>query len=266
MPLIDALGDRMKGYYEQVPNIRLMRRTPVIIRVDGKAFHSYTRGFDSPMDKDLMLCMRETMRWMCGQIQGCVLGYCQSDEISFCVVDYKKLESDCWFDYKVQKVCSISAALATYMFNHLIRAIKKTIKTKEGVTALVADERAALFDARAFNIPENEVTNYFYWRQLDTIRNSINLAGHTYFSNKEMNRKKTNEVKDMLLEKGINWDDYPSDYKYGTCAIKQFREEEIDGTICTRSEWILDHNIPIFKGVDMAYVENRVLFDRIKEG
>lgn len=105
----------------------------------------------------------------------------------------------------------------------------------------------------------------FYWRQLDTIRNSINLAGHTYFSNKEMNRKKTNEVKDMLLGKGINWDDYPSDYKYGTCAIKQFREEEIDGTICTRSEWILDHNIPIFKGVDRAYVENRVLFDRIKE-
>lgn len=116
----DSLGDRMKRY-ENITRNYLTPRTPVIIRLDGKAFHSFTRGFERPFDMTLIKTMQQTMKYLCENIQGCVLGYTQSDEITLVLIDYKKLNSDSWFDYNIQKMTSISASMATFAFNKLLQ-------------------------------------------------------------------------------------------------------------------------------------------------
>lgn len=117
MPVNDDLGKRMKEYYEQIPKIKLMRRCPVIIRIDGKAFHTFTKKFDKPFDDILIKTMQDTMKYLCENMENCVLGYVQSDEISLLLIDYKKLDTAALFDYEVQKLCSISASMATLAFN-----------------------------------------------------------------------------------------------------------------------------------------------------
>lgn len=117
MPVHDDLGRRMKEFYEQIPKTRLMRRCPVIIRCDGRAFHTFCRKFKKPFDEILIYSMQDTMQYLCENIQGCVLGYTQSDEVTLVLVDYQKLTSDAWFDYEVQKMCSIAASMATMAFN-----------------------------------------------------------------------------------------------------------------------------------------------------
>ena len=117
MPVKDELATRMKEFYEGVPKTRLVRRMPVAIRLDGKAFHTFTRGFKKPFDEVLGKAMRKTMKYLCENIQGCVLGYTQSDEITLILLDYKYLNSDAWFDYEIQKMCSIAASMATMAFN-----------------------------------------------------------------------------------------------------------------------------------------------------
>jgi tRNA(His) 5'-end guanylyltransferase len=117
MPIHDDLGTKMKTFYEEVPKTRLTRRTPVAIRIDGKAFHTFTRGFDKPFDEVLGNAMVATMKYLCENIQGCVFGYTQSDEITLILIDYQKLTSSAWFDYEVQKMCSIAASMATMEFN-----------------------------------------------------------------------------------------------------------------------------------------------------
>lgn len=188
-----ALAKRMKKY-EAVSRNVLMRRTPVIIRVDGRAFHTFTKGFQKPFDEVLMSAMQDTMKYLCENIQGCVLGYTQSDEITLVLTDYKRLESDAWFDYKVQKMCSIVASMATLEFNRKMKryAVKYANSgsgdeiTKQFGTYAKAINKGAMFDARVFNIPKEEVTNDIYWRQLDASRNSIQMLGQAYFSHKEL--------------------------------------------------------------------------------
>ena len=162
MPVHDELGKRMKEYYEQIPKTKLMRRTPVAIRVDGKAFHTFTRGFEKPFDEVLIKSMQETMKYLCENIQGCVLGYTQSDEITLILVDYKNLNSAAWLDYEVQKMCSIAASMATMAFNkrftencldYMCENIKDaSLKSIIGAHA-DSDIKGAMFDARVFNIP-----------------------------------------------------------------------------------------------------------------
>lgn len=117
MSFNDELGTRMKTNYEKIPQIKLMRRTPVAIRLDGRSFHTFTRGFKRPFDPILISSMQKTMKYLCENIQGCVLGYTQSDEITLILQDYKTHETEAWFNYEVQKMCSISASMATMAFN-----------------------------------------------------------------------------------------------------------------------------------------------------
>ena len=176
MPVHDDLGVRMKTFYEQIPKTKLMKRCPVAIRIDGKAFHTFTRGFQKPFDEVLIKSMQETMRYLCENIQGCVLGYTQSDEITLILIDYKKLTSSAWFDYEVQKICSIAASMATMAFNKYfydnvfvynatatVDLSNKKYPFKEVYSKAV--NNGAMFDARCFNIPKEEVTNLVYWRQ-----------------------------------------------------------------------------------------------------
>ena len=277
MPVHDDLGVRMKTFYEQIPKTKLMRRCPVAIRIDGKAFHTFTRGFQKPFDEVLIKSMQETMKYLCENIQGCVLGYTQSDEITLILVDYKKLTSSAWFDYEVQKICSIAASMATMAFNKFFRDnvgdylyenyddqyLADYIKTLQN-----AVDKGAMFDARCFNIPKEEVTNNFYWRQLDASRNSIQMVGQACFSHKELQNKSCNDIQDMLMtQKCINWNDLPTYQKRGSCCVRNKIVIESDGVVATaqlrdtsksENEWIIDTDIPIFKGEGREYIDRLV--------
>ena len=264
MSVNDNLGKRMKEFYEQVPKTRLVRRMPVAIRIDGKAFHTFTQGFQKPFDKVLIQSMQETTKYLCENVQGCVLGYTQSDEITLILVDYQKLTSSAWFDYEVQKLCSISASMATMAFNkffeanvkNYIRNIMPNILTPLAETYMKAAEKGAMFDARCFNIPKEEVTNLIYWRQLDATRNSIQMVGQANFSHKELQNKTCNMIQDMLHEqKGINWNDYPTVCKRGSACIYT-EYANMNGS--HNSGWIIDKEMPILKGEDRAYVDDLV--------
>lgn len=260
MPVHDELGKRMKENYETISKYRLTRRTPVIVRIDGRAFHTFTKGFQKPFDEVLMKSMQTTMKYLCENVQGCVLGYTQSDEISLLLIDYQNLNSGAWFDNEVQKICSISASMATMIFNKEFNRIAKTYIYETMKAWNISDDekkyiktlekamiKGAMFDSRAFNIPKEEVTNYFYWRQLDATRNSIEMVGQAYFSHNELHCKSCNDIQDMLHEqKGINWNDYSVPKKRGTCCIK------------TDSGWVVDEEIPIFKGEGRDYIDHLV--------
>ena len=281
------LAARMKEFYENVPKTNLMRRTPVIIRIDGKAFHTFTRGFKRPFDEVLIKTMQETTKYLCENIQGCVLGYTQSDEISLILIDYQKFETSAWFDYEVQKMCSIAASMATMAFNKFFeRNIENfiqdcatdyetqglcgedTVEFELCKTYKKALDKGAMFDARVFNIPKEEVTNYIYWRQLDASRNSIQMVGQANFNHKELHCKTCNNIQDMLMEqKDINWNDFPTYQKRGTCVIKEeYYPEPVKGyedcevnALDVRTRWVIDKDIPIFKGEGRDYIDKLVM-------
>ena len=271
MPVKDELGTRMKEFYEGVPKTRLVRRMPVAIRIDGKAFHTFTRGFQKPFDEILVKSMQDTMKYLCENIQGCILGYTQSDEITLILVDYQNLNSCAWFDYEVQKMCSIAASMATMAFNKFftknVNYFEMTHEYDDTIneycTTLVnAAEKGAMFDARVFNIPKEEVCNLIYWRQLDATRNSIQMVGQANFSHKELQNKSCNMIQEMLFaEKGINWNDYPTYLKRGSCCIKttiQNPNVDIKDGAYPKSIWMIDLDIPIFKGDGRNYIDKLV--------
>lgn len=277
MPVHDDLGVRMKTFYEQIPKTKLMRRCPVAIRIDGKAFHTFTRGFQKPFDEVLIKSMQGTMKYLCENIQGCVLGYTQSDEITLILVDYKKLTSSAWFDYEVQKICSIAASMATMAFNKFFRDNVGDYLYENYDDQYLADyikilqnavDKGAMFDTRCFNIPKEEVTNLVYWRQLDASRNSIQMVGQANFSHKELQNKSCNDIQDMLMtQKGINWNDLPTYQKRGSCCVRNKIVIETDSVMATaqlrdssksENEWIIDTEIPIFKGEGREYIDRLV--------
>lgn len=297
MPVRDDLGTRMKTFYENIPKTRLMRRVPVAIRLDGKAFHTFTRGFQKPFDFVLMDTMQQTMKYLCENIQGCVFGYTQSDEITLILVDYQKFTSSAWFDYEVQKICSISASMATMAFNKFFAQevnkwgvetfgfewyeggtndpeVANSPEQKLSEIYSKAMDKGAMFDARCFNIPKEEVTNLIYWRQLDATRNSIQMVGQAHFSHNELQDKTCNMIQDMLMTKyGINWNDFTTPCKRGTACIRigkkvtenikrepqPFGEDKVTTTIIEeRPIWVIDKNMPILKGEDRKYVDDLI--------
>ena len=268
----DALGNRMKTY-ENVTRNYLTCRMPVIIRLDGKSFHSFTRGFKKPFDDILVETMQQTMKYLCENIQGCVLGYTQSDEITLVLIDYQNRDSCAWFDNNIQKIASVSASMATMAFNKFFTEnVSQWMVTIYPVNSnreekyllkdfalrdkyINAAKKGAMFDSRVFNIPKEEVVNCLIWRQQDATRNSIQSVGQANFSDKQLNGKNQNDIQDMLmLEKGINWNDYPTHLKRGSCCIKKEElinveksaEEGIIFIATTRNKWVIDTEIPIF--------------------
>lgn len=254
MAIHDSLGDRMKEY-ESRNQYYLQKRTPVCIRVDMRAGHTFTRGFARPFDEVFGNAMVRTMEYCAKNIGNCVFAYCQSDEITFILVDYAKLETDAWFDYRTDKLCSISASMATmafnkYFYSEVLKWYDKTIADnifqEQAIIKLMktyqnAAEKGAMFDARCFNIPKEEATNLIYWRQLDAARNSVQMVGQANFSHNELQNKSCNMIQDMLHEqRGINWNDYPTRWKRG---VAWTREKGID------------YDMPMLKGPDRKYVD-----------
>ena len=265
MPVNDDLGKRMKEYYEHVYRFGLTRRTPVAIRIDGKAFHTFTRGFQKPFDNVLVKTMQRTMKYLCENVQGCKLGYTQSDEITLILTDYDTLTTDAWFGYELQKMCSISASMATMAFNkyfaeEVSNYCNNIPRDEEGCLDheqfeqwkiyLESLNKGAMFDARVFNIPKEEVTNLIYWRQLDAARNSIQMVGQANFSHNELQHKSCNMIQEMLMtERGINWNDFPTHLKRGSCCVK------------TPSGWHIDKEIPMFRGEYRAYIDKLIYIE-----
>ena len=271
MPVNDALGTRMKTFYEAIPKTYLMRRTPVAIRIDGKAFHTFTRGFQKPFDEVFGNAMVRTMEHLCRNIQGCVFGYTQSDEITLILIDYQTLNTCAWFDYKVQKMCSIAASMATMAFNKYFyenayqvrpddvrlpdheEAIYKSVLYK-------AAEKGAMFDARVFNIPKEEVCNLIYWRQVDATRNSIQMVGQANFSHSELQGCSCSVIQDMLHEqRGINWNNYPTRWKRGVACYRRWDA----ATGENQGSWDVDFDMPILRGENRSYVDRLIYGEEV---
>ena len=253
MPVNDELGIRMKENYEMRARTSLVRRMPVAIRIDGKAFHTFTRGFFKPFDEILGNAMARTMKYLCENIQGCVLGYQQSDEITLILIDYNKLTSDAWFDYEVQKMCSIAASMATMAFNKFFDQEYLDRLAEYGDCNPAHDlarKKGAMFDARCFNIPKEEVCNLIYWRQLDATRNSIQMVAQANFSHKELQGLSCNFLQNkLLIEREVNWNNFETRWKRGVACKK------IEG------DWQIDYEMPILKDKDRQYVDELIFLE-----
>ena len=238
---MDGLGDRMKEQYEDRYRFMLPRRTYTIIRVDGKAFHSYTRKFERPFDDRLSRAMDRTGIELCKNIQGAQLGFVQSDEISIVVTDFESIQTDAWFNGNLQKIVSVAASLATAHFNVAIRGTQ----TEQFISSQTIPSSPATFDARVFTIPDREeVCNYLIWRQKDASRNSLQAVAQSLYSHNELHGKNNASLHDLIFRKGINWDDYAPRNKRGAAIVKNYNIAgcETPG----RSEWETDPATPIF--------------------
>ena len=245
-----SLDVRMKRY-EAVSDIVLMRRTPVILRLDGSHFHTFTRGFEKPFDSVMMAAMQKTMEALCNDIQGAVFGYTQSDEITIVLCDYKTLETSAWFDNRLEKLCSVGASKASRYFNKFfMEIVEEKISTDESLSEKLRDKYrsryfTADFDCRAFNIPKEEVCNCVIWRQNDAEKNSIQSLAQSLYSHKELNGLKCNQLQNkMFTEKGVNWSELPTYCKRGSACIKD-----------NNGKWFIDYDMPILK-------ENRDYLER----
>lgn len=221
----------MKGY-EVASRTTLPGRLPVIIRVDGKAFHTYTRGCKRPFDDRLSDVMVSTATKLCDEIQGAQLAYTQSDEISVLVHGYKKFKSQTWFDNQVQKMASVAAGIASATFTAQSWRIWRAddVHRDAGVTTLTTHIKPAYFDARVFVVPEADVCNYFLWRQQDATRNSVQMLALALFSHKQCYSKNVIELKAMCEQIGSSWEKLPIRYQRGLCIRKG----------------VMDDNIPLF--------------------
>jgi tRNA(His) 5'-end guanylyltransferase len=261
-----TLGDRMKEY-EATSQTHLLRRTPVIIRVDGRAFHTFTKRLigQLPPKKDrwdtqdrwvvdpsmietpFSVMMHNTMvgtaGWLFHEIQNAMFVYTQSDEISILLRDWDRHETQQWFGSNVQKMCSLSASIATAAFNYCFSYNTCTRPTWAG--------DLATFDSRVYNLPKEEVANYFIWRQQDASRNSVQMYARHFFSHKQLHGLSNSQIQDKLvLEHQKNWNDLPTWMRRGSCVYQD--PEWCWASSAPRSK--KDDDIPIFTQ-DRNYVE-----------
>lgn len=188
------LAERMKRY-EKTYNQIVQPRMPLIIRVDVKAAHTLVKrlGAEKPFDDTFAENMDSVAKRLVEEIQNSRVAYIQSDEISVLLVDFNKFDTDQWFDGKLQKIVSVSAAIASASMT--IRLL-----------------RPAYFDSRVISLPEEEVCNYFVWRQRDWIRNSIEMVARAHFSHKELHKVSNRDALGMLKKKDIDFETLYNDY------------------------------------------------------
>lgn len=268
--MLDSLGDRMKADFENRFRTYLPRRTYTLIRVDGKAFHTYTKGLIRPFDDALMDDMDATAKYLCKNIMGAKCAFVQSDEITIVITDFEKTTSQAWFDNNLQKMCSVSAAMATKAFNEA--RFKRYLREKfKGGISTITDkwfeqlnkQKWAEFDSRVWQVPQRtEVFNTLVWRQQDATRNSIQSVAQTLYRQKELEKKSSKEQQDLIFAKGINWNEYAPKYKRGRMIVREvyFKmpetvgDEKIEPALRTR--WI-SQEPPIFSQ-DHSYLDKLI--------
>jgi tRNA(His) guanylyltransferase len=258
----DSMGERMKEY-ESVPKNFLTRRILVICRLDGVAFHTFCKRFERPFDIVFNDVMNNVMVSLCSRIQGVKMAQRHSDEISLLITDYDAITTDAFFAYNIQKIISVVSGMASserckqliIKENERMDIFNSSVNTKEELETrtefqkrfnkkiLSMDEKWPCFDCRCFNIPENEIANYFYWRLLDCKRNSISMLAQSKFSHKELQGKSCEEMQEMLFSKfGINWAKIPQEQKSGFVCYKEKRTKQVEdgpmkGQWFDRSVW-----------------------------
>ena len=252
------LRTRMESYERVYDNI-VVSETPLLIRVDGRAFHTFTKGFDKPFDRIFTETMQETMKYLCENIGNTVLGYTQSDEITIVVYAY---HTDDWFSNRLEKIVSLSAAMATFQFNKIFKEKVDSVledidesTSKRAKAYRKAIETGGLFDARVMTVPLEDVNNALIYRQSDAVRNSISTLAQSIYKQSELKGVNKNQLQDkMFTEHGVNWNNYPTEVKRGSCCIK-VPVEVANGVI--RNKWVIDREIPTFS-VDRDYVNSRL--------
>jgi tRNA(His) guanylyltransferase len=222
----DDLGKRMKTYYEDRFRFKLLRRTYTIIRIDGKAFHTYTKGMERPFDSNFISVMNEVALKLVENIEGAKCAYVQSDEISLIITDFDNIGTDAFFDNNLQKLCSVSSSMATAYFNQVAYPLFNKI---------------GIFDSRVFQLPcREEVFNYLIWRQKDATRNSVQSCAQSKFSHSELNHKNVLQQKQMLNSVEFNWDNLDDTLKYGRIITK----DACVGIDFLNHRWYLKNLIP----------------------
>jgi tRNA(His) guanylyltransferase len=219
--MTDALGERMKRNYEDVTRFHLPRRTFTIVRLDGKAFHTYTKGFSNshPFSDFLAACLDDAALMLAKQMMGFQFAYGQSDEYSFVLTDFAKHETEPWFGGNVQKIASVAASIFTANFNSVVRVSKP-----------------AYFDARVFTIPSyEEVINYFIWRQKDCMKNAIHMIAREHFSEKVLTGLSTELKKDLLISNDFHWATYGDQHLRGRSLFVDYN-----------GFYTVDEHLPIF--------------------
>lgn len=230
------LATRMKRY-EQSYDFRVPPRTYVIVRLDGHGFSKYTKKMNKPFDNVFSDAMDFTAAGLCERFTP-KFAYTQSDEISLILTDFENIEAQQIFDGKVQKICSLTAGVATARFNKYLMA--KTVLNGKLMLfeSDIMDFNMAEFDSRVYIIPDfREVYNYLVWRQQDCTRNSISMAAQSVYSHKDLEKKSSEMKQEMLFKKGINWNDYKTKYKRGTIIRKDVYEKDTPSGIVLRSKW-----------------------------
>lgn len=248
----DLFGNRMKGY-ENAFRHHLPERMPVIIRIDGSHFHTYTKGLEKPFDDKLIHAFWETCKYLVKHIGGAKLAYHQSDEISILVTNYDNVGTQSWFANNLQKLVSVSASLATAKFNEEMRKV-------------YPDKELATFDARAYVVPKEDVNNYFLWRERDAMKNSVSMLAQQHFSHSSLQGLNGKEMQERLLnEKGVSYLALPMHYQRGAVIKKEsypdtIENERIGKMEVIRSRWAVDSNIPVFSE-DTNYIEQFVYLE-----
>lgn len=240
----DSLGDRMKRF-ERDFSFTLTRDFPVLMRLDGKAFHTYTKGLDRPFDVRIIAAMWEVAKVLCSEIQGAKIAYVQSDEISI-LIKNRDFEGEPWFGNKVQKMVSVAAGIASGVMTEESPKVFGTVKR-------------ACFDARVWAVPAHEVCNALLWRQQDWSRNSIQMLARSLYSHKQCQNKNNSDLREMCFQKGENWNDLPVYLRRGACIVREtYHAGAPNEPPVTRHRWVVDKNIPIFTQ-DRNYIDHHLV-------
>ena len=291
----DTLGDRMKGHEENA--IRHDGETgqgPVVIRLDGCAFHTWTKKMKlkTPFDDVFIGIMQDTMMHLCKSIPSCVFGYCQSDEISLCLRNDMSDKTEPWFENRIQKICSVTASMAAGIFNRLVdkRIIHDHINPSQTITQEQLEELRkqldmsmlnpdwtiiqngdyselhcfdlACFDSRVLFMPDlEEAINHFIWRQNDCMRNSVQSMAQSLYSQKHLQNKGTEELKQMISDKGMSWNEIPLHHQRGSFCIRTIARTECRGCMMDRRTWIIDKEPPIISK-NKQYLRNSYYLER----
>lgn len=260
----DSLGNRQKAY-EAVYKQTLVQKAPIVIRIDGKAFHSFTKKMAKPFDDLIIDTMQKTMLELCKDLATCKFGYTQSDEITLVCICDDVIKTEGLFKYKAQKIISIVASKATKYFNKIfyenVQKLENNPKEYKNVVDINIYKNKlfeAEFDCRVMNIPEWDVINNIIWRQQDATRNSIQMLGQAYFTQKELEKKNCSEIMDKLMnEKNINWNNLEIYKKRGSCCYRKENEKK-------RKKWIIDKNMQILTIPEAKEKFTKILYSETK--
>ena len=260
----DLLGNRQKTY-EAVYKQTLVQKAPIVIRIDGKAFHSFTKKMAKPFDDLLIDTMQKTTLELCKDLATCKFGYTQSDEITLVCICDDVIKTEGLFKYKAQKIISIVASKATKYFNkifyeNVIKLENNPYEYKNVVDINIYKNKLfdAEFDCRVMNIPEWDVINNIIWRQQDATRNSIQMLGQAYFTQKELEEKNCSEIMDKLInEKNINWNNLEIYKKRGSCCYRKENDKK-------RKKWIIDKNMQILTTPEAKEKFTKILYSETK--